>query len=230
MVPYTKRSFIVPFVLVSTTFFIGHFAGMTTLQTYSVQIFQTLKAPMDKYYATLLLGIVEVLGALVCISLIHYTGKRPLTFISTIGCGICFGLTATYAYFLPNISNEPTFIGISENPEEKNKYAWIPLTLLLGSALLSHSGIRLLPWILIGEVFPSKVRAAGAGFASGMGYMFGFLANKLFLQMLSTFKLTGTFWIYSVVAIVGTVILYKILPETEGRTLLVCINFNKTFS
>lgn len=285
---------------------------MTTLQTYAVQIFHTLKAPMDKYYATLLLGVVEVVGAAICILIIHYTGKRPLALISTIGCGICFLGTATYANFLGDIkgigvanvvsnvsavqldskylSVEPLstqenhtilndllghhesaawlandyieeipdmndtlydsfmnesqyieslvtlrtirvnetlenpdhgiFIPLSETGEEENKYAWIPLTLLLGSALLSHSGIRLLPWILIGEVFPPRVRATGAGLASGIGYFFGFLANKMFLSMISAMTLPGTFWFYSGISLLGALILFWILPETEGRTLL----------
>lgn len=258
---FRRRSFLLPFFLVSLTFFIGHFSGMTTLQTFAVQIFNTLKAPIDKYYATLLLGIVEILGALICISAIHYTGKRPLTLTSTIGCGICFLLTATYAHYINDVpglgvnnvianvssaklsagnlsvpdmdnvtrifqdigedsGNQGIFIPLSDE-DDSNGYAWIPLTLLLGSALLSHSGIRLLPWILIGEVFPSNVRAAGAGFASGMGYLGGFLANRFFLSMVNSMTLQGTFWFYSGVSFVGTVILYFMLPETEGRTLLV---------
>lgn len=272
---FQRRSFLVPFFLVTMTFSIGHFSGMTTLQTYAVQIFNTLKAPIDKYYATLLLGVVEVCGALICICSIHYTGKRPLTMISTVGCGLCFLLTATYTHFLTEIPgrgvenvisnassiklNEPMFNDSSlgdladfdawsfnqtnsssleletpdvggffiplaeDNQEEHNKYAWIPLTLLLGSALLSHAGIRLLPWILIGEVFPSNIRAAGAGFASGMGYFGGFLANKFFLSMISSMTLAGTFWFYSAVSLLGAGLLYFILPETEGRTLLVSI-------
>ncbi|XP_063707647.1 uncharacterized protein LOC134836358 [Culicoides brevitarsis] len=308
---FNDRSFVIPFILVSLAFFIGHFSGMTTLQTYAVGIFKTLKAPMDEYQATLLLGVVEVTGGAICICVIHYTGKRPLALISTIGCGICFLGTATYASFLgeirslsvsnvvTNVSNlnfDPNFLSVAplsnhslandllghhetaawlandyiedvpdmndtlydsfmnethlieslvtvptmkvnessiieeelngilnlltEPKTEENKYAWIPLTLLLGSALLSHSGIRLLPWILIGEVFPPRVRATGAGLASGMGYFFGFLANKVFYNMISTMTLSGTFWFYSGISLLGAMILFWILPETEGRTLL----------
>lgn len=36
--PFTGRGFIVPFILVSGTFFIGHFSGKTPLQTYAVQV------------------------------------------------------------------------------------------------------------------------------------------------------------------------------------------------
>lgn len=102
----------------------------------------------------------------------------------------------------------------------ENRFIWLPLTLLLLSAMFAHMGIKLIPWMLIGEVFPASVRSGASGISSGTGYMFGFLANKLFLRMLATMTLPGTFWFYSAVALVGAVVLYFILPETEGRTLL----------
>ncbi|XP_052866654.1 proton myo-inositol cotransporter-like [Anopheles cruzii] len=318
---YTRRAFLQPFGIILLCFFIGHFSGMTTLQTYAVQIFHTLKAPINKYYATCLLGLTELIGTLFCVFLVHRTGKRPLVFLSTIGCAVCFFGAATYTYFLndipgaavhnvvanvssikaditviplqsreviaelsnssvlpllnvthletqlnetatmvrPNRSdstaadgivysaqsftnyyvndslNEPINITISYGeyvksaiPDQvfvplphvnKNRYVWVPLTLLLGSAFLTHIGIRLVPWILIGEMFAPNVRAGGSGLAGGIAYIFGFLANKSFLSMLATFTLPGTFWIYSLVTLVGAAILYKVLPETEGKSL-----------
>lgn len=59
-----------------------------------------MKAPIDKYYATTLLGAAELIGAFMCVLLVHLTGKRPLVFASLIGTGFCFFATATYAYFL----------------------------------------------------------------------------------------------------------------------------------
>lgn len=38
--------------------------------------------------------------------------------------------------------------------------------------------------------------------------------------MLATMTLPGTFWFYSSVSLIGCVILYFALPETEGRTLI----------
>lgn len=35
---------------------------------------------------------------------------------------------------------------------EKNQFLWLPLTLLLAVALFGHMGIRIIPWMLIGEV------------------------------------------------------------------------------
>lgn len=317
--PYTKRQFLWPYMIITSCFFIGHFSGMTTLQTYAVQIFHTLKAPIDKYYATMLLGIAEMTGVLVCIILVHYTGKKPLVIISAIGCGVCFFGTATYAHyinlipgksinnivaskshiaakplwelvhinetiskhedeisvmemelmsalrneseetntdipgwfpFLPyqdmallDLENETELLmsgndtEITEDEEgavdkvpdnfiipvvkeAENKYLWVPLTFLLGSAVLSHSGIRLIPWMLIGEIYPTEVRSGASGITGGTGYIFGFVSNKLFLKLISTLTLPGTFWMYSLVSLLGAGLLYFILPETEGRTLL----------
>lgn len=227
-----------------------------------MQIFATLKAPINKYHATIFLGAAELLGCILCVLLVHVTGKRPLVFISTIGCGLCFLGTATYARYLnlvPGVSvsnivanassadlgNSSLFINdqtvndtlnnlfpghqnlsailnstkqfedkldvgeatstteislhneysaiayrvkrkesVANNetavqnvnkilaklakqanksedvntvllnlPEtEKNEILWLPLTLLLTSALLAHMGIRIIPWMLIGEV------------------------------------------------------------------------------
>lgn len=35
---------------------------------------------------------------------------------------------------------------------EQNRFLWLPLTLLLFSAMFAHMGIKLIPWMLIGEV------------------------------------------------------------------------------
>lgn len=97
---------------------------------------------------------------------------------------------------------------------------WRPLALLLTGSFFAHLGIRIIPWMLIGEVFPVNVRSAASGLSSGIGYIFAFLSNKVFLQMLATLTLPGTFWFYSAVAIIGCLILYFVLPETENRKLI----------
>lgn len=247
MLPYTRRSFIAPFALLAFAILIGHFSGETALQTYAVQIFRTLRAPMDEYYATILLGATQFIGALICVCSVRYTGKRLLTFISLIGCGLCFLVTATYANiyldFTTGLQRSTNTVAtnfsmpshIADNYLNKNdkeiittvrdltdnnpEFHWIPLTFLLLSALFAHAGFRLIPWIMIGEVFPTVVRSGASGFASGIGYFFGFLTNKIFLGMISSLTLPGTFWFNSAVSLIGCAVLYFILPETEGKTL-----------
>lgn len=47
-IPYTRQSFLLPFALVSATFFFGHFSGKTPLQTYAVQVLTTFESLLQK--------------------------------------------------------------------------------------------------------------------------------------------------------------------------------------
>ncbi|KAL1450029.1 hypothetical protein WDU94_002491 [Cyamophila willieti] len=201
---YMRRTFLLPYSLVTALFFIGQFGGMTALQTYAVGIFESIQAPVDPYLATLLLGLAELSGALLCVVLIHYTGKRPLALISTAGSALCFLVVAVYAQnHLTHGWNSPL----------------VPTVLLLFAAFLTHICIRLLPWMLIGEVFPNNIRATASGMSSSSSYVFASAVNKLYYPMLDTFNLSGTLYFYSAISLLGTLYMYKMMPETEGRTL-----------
>lgn len=65
-----------------------------------------------------------------------------------------------------------------------------------------------------------EVRSTAAGMSSAIGYLVSFLSNKLFLTMVATLTLNGTFYFFSTVSLIAVVILYFTLPETENRTLL----------
>ncbi|XP_067209882.1 facilitated trehalose transporter Tret1 [Linepithema humile] len=204
---YTKRTFYLPFILVSAAFFISSFGGTATLQTFAVMIFAKLNAPIDNYTATVFLGVAQLIGTIVCVMSIHFMGKRKLSFLSIIGTGLCFLITAVYNYL-----NDTDYLnGV--------KYAWMPTTLMIGAAFASHFGIRLLPWILAGEVFPVKVRSSASGAAGMIGYILTSTANKTFLYMVNGMSLSGTFLFYAFINFAGLCFLYVILPETEGRTL-----------
>ncbi|KAI4501298.1 hypothetical protein M0802_003671 [Mischocyttarus mexicanus] len=204
---YKKKTCYAPFILVTIAFFIGAFGGTSILQTFAVVIFEEMSAPIDKYTAAVFLGIAELVGTVICVSTIHFTGKRLLTFFSLVGIGLSLLLAAIYGYLNDNQ------IIYGEN------YTWIPTTLMIAAAFLSHTGIRLLPWILAGEVFPVKVRSSATGVAGSIGYIWMSIANKTFLYMKASMSLSGTLFFYALINFLGGIVLYYILPETEGRTL-----------
>ncbi|CAH2034183.1 unnamed protein product, partial [Iphiclides podalirius] len=230
---YLHRSFLVPFSLVSYSFFVGHFSGMTTLQTYAVSIFQSLEAPMDKYNATLVLGLVQIAGTASCVVLVRVVGKRVLTLISSAGAATCCLLLAGYDVYIQmqdkpyggvmvnGLADNSSTLGLNahDDAESVNPYSWIPMTLLFFLAFITHTGIRMLPWILIGEVFSAKTRAGAAGLASAVGYVFGFVTNKVYIGMVDLLSIWGTYGFYGLICLTGCVVFYFILPETEGKKL-----------
>lgn len=108
----------------------------------------------------------------------------------------------------------------SDTDNVADSYAWVPLVLLLGAALFIHVGIGLVPWMLIGEMYPTNIRSGSSSISIGMGYLFAFAANKMYLWMLKMLTLPGLFWFNAGISAAGCILIYFILPETEGRTLL----------
>lgn len=169
--PFTKRPFIAPFSLIVLTFALSHFCGMTSLGTYAVEIFSAYKVPIRAYYATIYLGIAQFVGCILGMALVRAIGKRNLVFISFVGCALCFFTVANKAQYGSNIRHLDSNItealssaqnltlrenvgalGVLEKMENASFNLWMTLILLLGGAIFSHFGARLLPWMLIGEV------------------------------------------------------------------------------
>ncbi|VEN46389.1 unnamed protein product [Callosobruchus maculatus] len=216
-----KKTFLWPYFVVSLAFALGSFSGNQPLQTYAIKIFSTVKAPIDRYYATVIIGVIQLIGCILSVIIIHVLGKRILNFISLIGCGTCFMVAATYIYsidikyiddFSPkNVTTLTTTGGTGTQ--------WVPVVFLIFSSFFSYLGIRILPWVLTGEVYPNEVRATASGLSGGIGYLFNFMANKTFPTLVSHITLPGVFWLYGSVGLIGTVLLYFFLPETEGKSL-----------
>ncbi|KAI5694364.1 hypothetical protein M8J75_015612 [Diaphorina citri] len=201
---YMRRTFLLPYAIVTLVFFIGQFGGLTTLLTYAVGIFESLHVTVNPYIATLLLGLSEMSGALLCVCLVHYTGKRPLALISTGLAGTCFVVVGVYAHFHETQGwNAPL----------------VPLIFLLGFGFFTYLCIRLLPWMLLGEVFPNNIRATAAGAAASSSYIFGFTINKLYFPMRDLFSLSGLFIFYGLINLLGMAGLAVLMPETESRSL-----------
>ncbi|KAG5870730.1 hypothetical protein JTB14_028116 [Gonioctena quinquepunctata] len=214
---FGKRNFTRPYLLIMFAFFLCHFNGNTTLQAYAIKVFKVFQAPLNEYHSTVLMGLVQLLGCILSACLINYLGKRITNFISVFGTAICFIVVGTYAYM-----NEIKYLNgqrMSNENVDSDPYSWISLTFLVMSTFLSYFGIKILPWVLTGELFCHEMRATASGISGGTGYIIGFLANKFFLDMVSSFTLPGVFWFYGCVGILGTVLLYFTLPETEGKTL-----------
>ncbi|XP_056643230.1 facilitated trehalose transporter Tret1-like isoform X1 [Diorhabda sublineata] len=210
---FTKRIFLYPCLLISFVFVLNTFNGYGPFQVYAIKIFDAMQVSLDSYRSTIIVGAMQLVGAVVCVTSISFLGKRKLNFFSLFLSGICCFSVATYAYF-----NNINYFD-ETNTSEVNPYNWIPTLFLILFGFFSYLGIRVLPFILIGEIFAVEIRAFSSGFSAGLGYVVGFVANKTFLTMVGTFGLPAVFWFYSAVGILGTLGLYFALPETEGKSL-----------
>ena len=110
--------------------------------------------------------------------------------------------------------NESVLIGssISMNPN-------IILAGILGFVASFAISIGPVMWVLFSELFPNRIRAIAISFVGFINSAVSFLVQLIFPWELSTFGNAGTFLVYGLFAVVGLVIIVKILPETKGKSL-----------
>ncbi|KAB0797814.1 hypothetical protein PPYR_08807 [Photinus pyralis] len=216
---FFKKNFLWPFGLVMFVYFLVYFTGGITLLTYSVNIFKTFEVPIDNYYATLLLGVTQLLGSLCLLSLVRKLGKRVILFFALSTMGLCSLSVACYAYasgiksiILDDDDSESFF-------KDQTGYEWIPLAFLVLLCFMFYFGMYIMPWLLISEVFPYETRSTGCGVCSALANVFGFITNKSFLYIIDSMYLFGMYFTYAAISFVGVTVLYFLLPETEGKPL-----------
>lgn len=57
------------------------------------------------------------------------------------------------------------------------------------------------------------------GIAAAANYLFAFVATKTYLDLEITLSMPGVTLLYCIISVIGFIIIYQILPETEGRSL-----------
>jgi len=74
-------------------------------------------------------------------------------------------------------------------------------------------------WVLFSELFPNRIRGIAISFVGLVNSAVAFLVTLVFPWQLETIGNAATFLIYGLFAVVGLVLVMRILPETKGRSL-----------
>jgi SP family arabinose:H+ symporter-like MFS transporter len=95
--------------------------------------------------------------------------------------------------------------------------------LMLGAILLYVAffalGMGPGPWLIISEIFPTKVRGRAASIATSTLWSGTLIVTFTFLSLVKALNLWGTFAIYGALSFVCFAYVWKMVPETKGRTL-----------
>lgn len=74
-------------------------------------------------------------------------------------------------------------------------------------------------WVLLSEIFPNRIRGLAISFVTFFNSMVSFVVQFLFPWELVTIGAAATFAIYGAFALLGLVLVWRLLPETKGRSL-----------
>ncbi|CAG9854458.1 unnamed protein product [Phyllotreta striolata] len=209
-----------PVIIMIAIFMFQQFSGAYAIIFYAVDIFRTIggrfKRGLDEYVALALLGIIRFVIAIVSAMISKKVGRRPLMFVSALGMCITSVMAGLYMYLdiVPDDVYEK--MNITKDISKNN----VALYCILGYVCFSSLGYLVIPWTLIGELLPVKVRGKLSGVLISVVYVLMFLVVKMFPFIMDLISLQYLFYLMAVINLIGFGFLYIFLPETLGKSFL----------
>lgn len=96
---------------------------------------------------------------------------------------------------------------------------WMTTAFLLIYIITSTFGFLTIPFTMLPELFPMRVRGLTAGITVCMAYFMSFLVIKSYPSMLSWMGNGMIFLFYALISLLGTLFVHLVLPETKGKSL-----------
>ena len=179
---------------------LGQFMGVNAVLYYGPKIFADAGF-QDPLFSTVLVGVVNMVTTVIALLIIDKVGRKKLVWWG-VG-GMIFCLLMIGLYFLPATSL-PT---------------WFMLTFFLLYVFCTAISISAVVFVLLSEMYPNRVRGLAmsiAGFALWIGT---YLIGQLTPWMLENLTPAGTFFLFAFMCLPYLYIMYKLVPDTTGKTL-----------
>jgi sugar porter (SP) family MFS transporter len=150
--------------------------------------------------ANVVIGSVNFLMTIVALWVIDRLGRRPLMMLASAGMAASlFALGLLFRFQPP------------------------PALLILVVILLyvASFGVGLGPgvWVVISELFPTRIRGRAMSIATLCLWLACILITSTFLSLVEAVGSTGAFWLYAAMSVVNFLFIWRVMPETKGRSL-----------
>jgi SP family arabinose:H+ symporter-like MFS transporter len=176
----------------------SHLSGIAAIMYFAPNILnESFQNVESSFLGAVLVGVVNSAFTFVAILNIERFGRRKLllvgvtgAFLSLTGVGIMFAMGSNLVI--------------------------IPLLCYVASFAFSFGPVT---WVIISEIFPTKVRGLAASIGSFSLMVTGFfitLTNPVFIK---TIEPSGTFFLYAALTLPAIWFIWKLVPETKGKTL-----------
>jgi sugar porter (SP) family MFS transporter len=180
-------------------------SGINTVIYYAPTIFKYagFKSAGASILAAVGLGVVMLCFHVAAIFLIDRVGRRPLLLVGI--AGQIIGLAALGAAFhFKQLSSSVGDIAVA--------------SLVVYVACFAF-GLGPIFWLLISEIYPLAVRGAAMSAATVANWAMNLAVAVTFLTLVNVVGRSSTFWIYGAITVGAWVFIYKLVPETKGKTL-----------
>ena len=175
-------------------------SGITPLFSFLPEIFKAAgTATSDAFFQSVLVSLVNLVFTLFALWLVDLSGRKKLILVGTLLQSISFALVGWFYHIHGSSLAVLVFV----------------MTFVAGHAF----GNGVACWVIISEIYPTKVRGRAMSIATTALWVVGYLGNQSFPLMQKHLGIDGTFWCFSAAAFLNLVCVLWLVPETKGRTL-----------
>ena len=179
--------------------------GINAVLYYAPRIFGDM-GMTNPMVNTVVMGVVNILFTLVAVFTVEKLGRKPLLIWGSIGMAIgAFGVAVTFGHEGLEIATMLSIMVYSAS----FMFSWGPIC-----------------WVLIAEIFPNTIRGAAVAIAVAFQWIFNFIVSSSFVPMFNMHLTEGddfghwfTYGLYGVVCVIAAIFVWKLVPETKGKTL-----------
>jgi len=201
-----------PRFLIAFVFFVlQQWSGQNTVGYYAPQIFSSIgyHGTSAQLLASGVYGILKVVSTTIYVFIgIESIGRVWSLRISALGMGTLFYIIGAIRKTHP-----PDATATSAPPASQAMAGLLYIYVCFYSM-----GWGPVPWVYCADIFPTRTRAYGLGFASATQWLFNFIVSW---NSLSIFNAIGwkTFMLFGTINLGGMFVFTFFLPETRGKSL-----------
>jgi len=175
-------------------------SGITPLFSFLPEIFRAAgTATTDAFFQSVLVSLVNLIFTLLALWLVDRAGRKTLILAGT-----------TLQFF--SLALVGWFYHIHGSG--------LAVLIFVMSFVAGHAfGNGVACWVIISEIYPTKVRGRGMSIATTALWLVGYAGNQMFPLMQKHLGSDGTFWVFSGGALLTIVLVAWLIPETKGRSL-----------
>ncbi|MEU9444212.1 sugar porter family MFS transporter [Streptomyces sp. NPDC048304] len=183
------------------------FVGINVAFYYSSTLWQSVGVdPTDSFFYSFTTSIINIIGTVIAMIFVDRVGRKPLALIGSIGMAVGLALEA-WAFSSHLVDGKlPATEG------------WVALIAAHVFVLFFALSWGVVVWVMLGEMFPNKIRAAALGVAAAAQWIANWAITASF-PSLADWNLSGTYVIYTVFAALSIPFVLKFVKETKGKSL-----------
>ncbi len=184
------------------------FVGINVIFYYSTSLWQSVGFPESASLGiSVVTSITNVLVTLVAIFLVDRVGRKPILLTGSVI--MTLSLAAMAVCFMFSTTDAEGAVSLPA--------PWGPIALVAANLFVIGFGASWGPlvWVLLGEIFPSRIRGKALGVAAGAQWLANFLITVSFPAM-SAWSLPLTYGMYAAFAALSFIYVAWKIPETKG--------------